>query len=475
HIPAVKDDGIFGSYATASKWIRGMGRNIITGGYKKHKPQLFRIPMWDHWLTIASGPLLEELANAPEDELSFAASVDDTIQTTYTHRMPLRTSDYHLQIVRERLSPAKMGNIHAALLDETVSAVNDEIGPADMTGWKPVQALRTIQMMVARVTSRIWVGNPGCRDAEYLKMSVKFGLHVMVVSRIINLFPAVLKPLIGTLLSYYNPSLKKATLYIKPLIIERERLLHRNGWDWSELPVRDDLLSWLMRSEGGPHFDYSCLVSRIMNINLASLHGTSLVLTQVMYDLVSRPSYVALLRDDITRQVNKHGWTKTSFDNMTMLDSFIKESMRTTGGGLAGRRQAVKPFRFSDGTHISAGTFICAPVWAIHADETHYKDPNTFNGLRFHEMRMNSHDDSEGIQHSLVSSRMDFISFGLGKHIWSPGRFFAALEMKTFLAYILLNFDVKLPDGQTERPPNTYVGSACVPDRKASYACSSLV
>jgi hypothetical protein len=87
-------------------------------------------------------------------------------------------------------------------------------------------------------------------------MSVKFGLHVAVISRIINFFPALLKPsviqmlcrkdevnhatynsLIGTMLSYYNPSLTKAILYIKPLISEREHLLHRNGWDWSELPV----------------------------------------------------------------------------------------------------------------------------------------------------------------------------------------------------------------------------------------------
>jgi hypothetical protein len=62
------------------------------------------------------------------------------------------------------------------------------------------------------------------------------------------------------------------------------------------------------------------------------------VLTQVMYDLVSRPGYMVRLRDDITGQVNKHGWTKTSYDNMTMLDSFIKDSMRITGGGLG------KPF-----------------------------------------------------------------------------------------------------------------------------------
>jgi len=49
-----------------------------------------------------------------------------------------------------------------------------------------------------------------------------------------------------------------------------------------------------------------------------------------------------------------------------------------------------------------------------------------------------------------------------------PGRFFGAMELKTLLAYILIFFDLKLPDGQMERPPNLYLGSGCVPNRKAT-------
>ena len=38
-------------------------------------------------------------------------------------------------------------------------------------------------------------------------------------------------------------------------------------------------------------------------------------------------------------------------------------------------------------------------------------------------------------------------------HIYSPGRFFAANELKAMLAYIVLNYDVKLPENEQVSDP----------------------
>lgn len=47
----------------------------------------------------------------------------------------------------------------------------------------------------------------------------------------------------------------------------------------------------------------------------------------------------------------------------------------------------------------------------------------------------------------------------------SPGRFFAAFEMKLMLAYILLNYDVKFEAGKEGiRPENKWFGSTIIPD-----------
>lgn len=57
----------------------------------------------------------------------------------------------------------------------------------------------------------------------------------------------------------------------------------------------------------------------------------------------------------------------------------------------------------------------------------------------------------------------DFLHFGYGRHA-CPGRFFAANEIKLILARILLDYDIRMPDGQTERYANINMGTDAFPD-----------
>ena len=51
----------------------------------------------------------------------------------------------------------------------------------------------------------------------------------------------------------------------------------------------------------------------------------------------------------------------------------------------------------------------------------------------------------------------------MGSYGRSPGRFFAANELKAMLAYLVVNYDVKLPDNS--RPPaNIYHALRVIPN-----------
>ena len=55
------------------------------------------------------------------------------------------------------------------------------------------------------------------------------------------------------------------------------------------------------------------------------------------------------------------------------------------------------------------------------------------------------------------------------KYLWmhdSPGRYFAAVELKAMLAHIVLTYDVKMPR-EGERPRDLWLASVCVPNRTA--------
>jgi cytochrome P450 len=57
------------------------------------------------------------------------------------------------------------------------------------------------------------------------------------------------------------------------------------------------------------------------------------------------------------------------------------------------------------------------------------------------------------------------MGFGYGRHA-CPGRFFAANEIKLILARMILDFDMKMPDGVTERFENIKIAGNVIPDTK---------
>ena len=58
------------------------------------------------------------------------------------------------------------------------------------------------------------------------------------------------------------------------------------------------------------------------------------------------------------------------------------------------------------------------------------------------------------------------VSFILTSNYYSPGRFFAATELKVMLAHVILNYDVKMANGQG-RPANWVFETMAMPDIKA--------
>jgi cytochrome P450 len=85
-----------------------------------------------------------------------------------------------------------------------------------------------------------------------------------------------------------------------------------------------------------------------------------------------------------------------------------------------------------------------------------HPDADTFDGFRFSRMQEEAaragHNDIEVVSEEkaasgmftrqMVSTTTDHIIFGHGRHA-CPGRFFAAIQLKTMLAHILINYDVK--------------------------------
>lgn len=127
-------------------------------------------------------------------------------------------------------------------------------------------------------------------------------------------------------------------------------------------------------------------------------------------------------------------------------------------------RKVLKPIVLSNGQTIPAGVTLEVAAYPQSRDPEPYPEPERWDGLRFYRMREAGEDfnntdrsTSTAVQanahNQLVSVSHRSLSFGYGRHA-CPGRFFAANEIKMIVARCLLEYDIKLPDGVSERFPN---------------------
>ncbi|KAI0371432.1 cytochrome P450 [Pilatotrama ljubarskyi] len=458
-IPTVGPSAPLLSYLGAIRYIRD-AESLLREGYQKYYGTVFKVAMLDGWLAVFSGPkLIDELRKSSDDELSAVEGTSQVLQLRHTLG-PGVDDQFHVAVVRDKLTRSLQA-LCPDVVDEVTAAFEEYI-PAKEDEWVSVRVFPIVQQVIARASNRVIVGLPKCRDPEYLKVAVNFTNDVFITSFFINLFPDFLKPIIGRMTTMVSKNKRILMPMVVPMLQERQAMYEKYGDDWAEKPR--DLLQWLLdegREKGTP-FDH--IVEKVLLVNFGAIHTSSGTFTHALYNLAAWPEYIQPLREEVESIVAEEGWTKTSLGKMRKVDSFLKESMRLADGSLLTMfRKAVKDVTLSDGTRIPRGTLVAAASATAHTDGARYPAPDAFDPFRFARLREGGAD--EAVKHQLVNTSVDFLTFGHGKHA-CPGRFFAANELKTMLAYLVLNYDVKFAE-EGKRPANFRFGPADLPAHNA--------
>ncbi|KZT08258.1 cytochrome P450 [Laetiporus sulphureus 93-53] len=434
--------------------------DILQEGYTRYKDGIFKHAEFRGWHVIVTGSrLTDELRKASHDELSFEEAIVDTLAVDYTLGPNIQRNTYHVPIIRSQLT-RNLASLFPDLRDEIVAAFEDEI-PLKDEGWTNIPANAAITQIVCRTSNRLFVGLPKCRDPDYCELNKRFTIDFIQGAAIINLFPRLLKPIVARFLTNVPRSVDRGLKHLGPIISERFENIEKLGEKWAEKP--NDLLQWLIDASRGEEHSVRALVLRMLTVNVAAIHTSSMTFTHALFYLAAYPEYVQPLREEVEAVVTQEGWSKAAMIRMRKVDSFLKEINRVTGVGAKSlNRKAMKDITFSDGTFIPAGTFVSAASRATHFDEGIYPDALKFNPWRFSDMR---ECQGESTKHHMVSTSVDYLSFGHGRHA-CPGRFFAVNELKALLAHVVVTYDVRLGK-EGELPSSTWFGPTLVPNTKA--------
>jgi cytochrome P450 len=386
--------------------------------------------------------------------------------------------------------------LNPTIAEEVDQSYREELPPCkDFT---PVNIYSKLLRIVAKVSGRIFIGPELCRSEKYIDTASKWLMsgtvlviqelqgngqamaHKDLVSYTVEVNGAV-TAISG--MSFWGRALRASSHPKVKALRERERaadaflrpIVEKRKKDQAADPdyqKPDDLLQWLL-DDGQENFGEKGdeeLASIQLSLTFAAIHTTSLTATNAFYTLAAMPEIIPELRQEIRTVLNEHGtFTTQALQKMKKLDSFLREVMRMHPLGYASfQRKVLKTFTLSTGQVIPAGCLIEIPIIGINFDDEVIENPEKFDAFRSYRAReveglQGAEKASAGASNQFVSVSPSNLLFGYGRHA-CPGRFFAANEIKMIVSRAVLDYDMKMSDGSSERYANISFGGQNIPD-----------
>jgi cytochrome P450 len=207
-----------------------------------------------------------------------------------------------------------------------------------MLEWTEVDIQQSTRMSVARMSAKIFLGHPACRNDEWLDLTIGFSIDLFATAFTLRMFPPWMHPFVAPL----HPGrwrikrrLKKAQEIIGPLMNKHREVLKANA-DGEKSEEDDTLLNWMMDNGNEKENLLFEMSNRQSILSLASIHTTSMAVTNMLFDLCAHPEWFSILREeieDIEEELGKLGTreeigAKQWLPRLEKMDSFFVESQR---------------------------------------------------------------------------------------------------------------------------------------------------
>ncbi|PWY89862.1 cytochrome P450 [Aspergillus heteromorphus CBS 117.55] len=428
-IPAVGvSPGPLGSWTAGIRFVKHSA-SIIQYGYEKYAPdqKAFKISTLPRWVVVAThDAAIKQLQDSDEQFLSMQEAANERNSISYVLGKYIHENPYHMSIVQRRLTPRL-----SQILPEVIEDLDLIFGDFQTTAteWAALDHHKIAERCISAITNRALLGPTLAGDLEFLDSVLELSNVISRAGLVIDLTPRSLKSLMARFLVHRHAAFKIYLSKVIPLFKDRRRAYRENG-DQVERP--NDAIQWFLEAAPATQSEYD-LALYILYIQFSAIHTSSASLVNVLHDLAASPGFQNPIKDEVNAVLQKDGnWTKQSLAKMGKLDSSVRESQRlhpvTTATMM---RKVLQPYTLVDGTHLSPGQWVVAPAWAINRSLQKYDHPTEFNAF-------------------------------------SPGRFFAMMELKLVTAYIVQKFEFRLgTESEGVRPQNGFFCFSCVPDSES--------
>lgn len=300
--------------------------------------------------------------------------------------------------------------------------------------------------LVARLTSRVFLGEELCRNERWLEISKAYTIDSVELSYLLRTVFAPFQPIAY----WFYPQatrLRKAVRDAHALIdpeVERRKNIVEKAQAAGEKPPRvADTLGWMYElSKGRLDTDY---VAGQLTLAFASINNTVETLTSSLIDICDYPDVADKMRKEIAAVVGKSGWNKASLNELKLMDSFLREGQRVHPFvSISMQRYVEKDIPLADGTVLPKDSRIMVAGDFMEPGA----EPEEFDAERYLRLREQPGEDGKW---QFVTTSPEYMAFGHGRHA-CPGRFLASNELKIALCFLLLHYDWRFVPGEGRRP-----------------------
>ncbi|KAF9879088.1 cytochrome p450 monooxygenase [Colletotrichum karsti] len=328
-----------------------------------------------------------------------------------------------------------LNQITAPLAAEANFATNLILGKS--SAWREVSLKDTILDLVARLSSRVFLGEELCRNPDWLAISKSYSVNTFLAGDLLRQYPSWLRPVACRFVpecKLLRKQVADARQVMGPVLQKRREDRRAAEVNGEARPSYNDTIQWIEDESQGSPYDP---VGAQLGFAVVAINTTTDLATETMLRLIKRPQLLKDVRDEIEKVLLGHGWTKMALFQMKLLDSVIKEAQRLkplTSATM--NRTATRRVTLPGGLVLEKGDRCMADLGSM-VDPRIYEDPDVFDGYRFLRMREDAGLESKA---HLVSTSSIHLGFGHGRHA-CPGRFFASNEVKLLLCHLLYKYD----------------------------------
>ncbi|KAF6785036.1 cytochrome p450 [Colletotrichum sojae] len=303
--------------------------------------------------------------------------------------------------------------------------------------------------MLGILTARVMVDDEAPHNQTWVTLTTEFVQSGVAYSHALKFWSSYLRPLICRFLPQHSEVQGQLNDGRKILIDAIRKMREREENGVPEPQPASVLYHMSRKAPGTSSVVIDMHLKEQMNLAVGAIHTTSSVLTQTIFELAAHTDYISELRKEAIDTLAKLDgvFSKAALSEMHKLDSFIQEAHRLNSPNLTSvQRLATQDVTLSDGTFLPKGTKLEFPAYAFHLDDDLHENAAQFDGFRFFRKRQEA-GEGVGGKHHYVGVRKDMLGWGYGKNA-CPGRFMADVEIKLVVAFLLMNYEIKNPDGQ---------------------------